>query len=162
MAAAEAAPPRRRRPLAAIAVLAGALSGLAACAAPAARSAAGSPQLTVLPAGSLWRLTEASRAALADEPPGAAVTLQIDATRLTGNGGCNLYGADYRFEGERLLIEPVVATRRACIGPGAGIEMAYFEALRIVQGFRRRDGLLLMQLADGRELAFEPTAHGEH
>jgi heat shock protein HslJ len=112
--------------------------------------------LTALPDGTRWQLQDTSIATL-QTPEASEVTLNIEAGRLHGNSGCNQYSAGFRFEGERVVLEPVAATKRGCIGPAGTIESAFFAALRQLQGFSRDGDLLVMRLADGGHLSFRPS-----
>src|SRR5688500_18535888 len=55
--------------------------------------------------------------------------------RLSGNTGCNSAGAAYTAEGDRLTIDALISTRRACVAAdGNAFESAY---VRAVDGSRR-------------------------
>jgi heat shock protein HslJ len=128
---------------------------IAACAMSSGTDAA-AKALSALPDGTRWQLQDASIPALR-VPEAGEVSLHIEAGRLHGNSGCNQYSAGYRFEADRVVLEPVAATKRGCIGPGATIEPAFFAALRQLQGFSRDGDLLVMRLADGGHLTFRPS-----
>lgn len=42
--------------------------------------------------------------------------LTFDASRLSASAGCNGLGGDYRVEGDRLIVGPVVSTQMYCEG----------------------------------------------
>ena len=49
---------------------------------------------------------------------------------MNGNGGCNRFGGSYELNGQRLIIGPIMSTKKACIGPKMAEERAFFQALR--------------------------------
>jgi heat shock protein HslJ len=79
-------------------------------------------------AGTSWKLASASGGALAI-PEASAVTMEFSAERAAGHSGCNQYSGPYTLRGSTLTLGPVVATKRACIGPGGQVEAAWFAAL---------------------------------
>ncbi len=84
-------------------------------------------------AGTSWRLTAINgQAAL----PDAAVTLQFDAARASGSGGCNQYSGAYSRSGTSLSIEQVTSTLMACAQPILDQESAYFNALNAVTSYQ--------------------------
>ena len=132
-----------------------ACSGTPSAGATATGSSAAGTALDALPHGTRWQLADSDQAGL--EPLAEAlVTLHIDAGRLYGNSGCNQYSAGYRFIDGHLRLEPVAATKRACLGPGMAVEAAWFGALRQLREFRRDGELLLLVLADGGRVRFRP------
>lgn len=68
---------------------------------------------------------------------------------LSGNTGCNNGGASYRIEGEnRIVIEAMVTTKRACANPvGNSLERAYVAAIQNTRSFRVANERL--ELLDG-------------
>jgi heat shock protein HslJ len=90
--------------------------------------------------GTSWRLvdyvTESSAISVLD---GTAVTLNFnsDATRVTGNGGCNDYFGDCLARGGSITISNLGATKKACADP-PGImtqESQYFTLLAKAERF---------------------------
>jgi heat shock protein HslJ len=122
----------------------------------AAAVAANETPLTVLPAGTRWRLAHSEREALS-LPEAARVTLQIDAGRLSGDSSCNQYSAGYTLQEGRITLQPIVATKRGCMAPVDAIERAWFEALRSLQWISRDGDALLLRLAAGDALRFVPA-----
>jgi heat shock protein HslJ len=59
----------------------------------------------------------------------SGITLEFEAERITGHGGCNRYIAPYRFEAGILTAGPTTSTKRACRGSGDTIERAWFGLL---------------------------------
>src|SRR5687768_2850460 len=63
--------------------------------------------------------------------------------RLGGNTGCNSAGASYTAEGERLDIDAVFSTKRACLDPqGNLLESAYMKAIGATREYRITSGQL--------------------
>jgi heat shock protein HslJ len=74
---------------------------------------------------------------------------------FSGSTGCNNGGASYRVEGkDRLVIEAMMMTKRACLSPeGNALERAYVGAIDAAATFRvANDGLELLA-DDGRVVA---------
>jgi len=49
---------------------------------------------------------------------------------MNGNGGCNNFGGSYELNGERLIIGPILSTKKACMGPIMDQETTFFRALQ--------------------------------
>ncbi|NNE56755.1 MAG: META domain-containing protein [Hellea sp.] len=49
---------------------------------------------------------------------------------MNGNGGCNNFGGSYELNGQRLIIGPIMSTKKACMGPKMDIESRFFSALQ--------------------------------
>jgi heat shock protein HslJ len=64
--------------------------------------------------GTRWRFQSVNDAAI---PVERNATLIFDKSRMSGSVGCNRLGADYRFEGKKLSVGPVMSTRMACGDP---------------------------------------------
>ena len=62
--------------------------------------------------------------------PKVTVSLKLEESQISGSGGCNQYSAAYRVEGDRMIIEPLRATRRTCDGPVMEQETKFFAALQ--------------------------------
>ena len=74
--------------------------------------------------------------------------------RLSGNTGCNSAGAAYTAEGDRLTIDALISTKRACLDPeGNALESAYIRALDATQRFRIVNGELELLSDSGTVLA---------
>lgn len=119
----------------------------------AASVAATEKPLTVLPAGTHWRLAHSERAMLS-LPEASRVTLQIDDGRLSGNSSCNQYSAGYTLQDGRITLQPISATKRGCMDPVGAIERAWFEALQSLQWISRDGDALVLRLAAGDALRF--------
>ncbi len=123
------------------------------------RTTAADPEpapLTALPEGSAWALSGSDVAGLDVEAAGR-VTLQVEDGRLAGNSGCNGFSAAYTLVDGRLSLGPVMATKRACLGPEADVERALFAALAQLNEARLVEGSLVLRGADGSELRFAPA-----
>ncbi len=49
---------------------------------------------------------------------------------MNGNGGCNNFGGSYKLNGQRLIIGPIMSTKKACMGDIMKQEAAFFRALQ--------------------------------
>ena len=74
--------------------------------------------------------------------------------RLSGNTACNRAGADYTVEGDRLTINSMFSTKRACADPqGNALERAYMTAVEGARSYRIASGELELLDASGKVLA---------
>jgi heat shock protein HslJ len=96
-----------------------------------------------------WSLRESQ---LASPPPDETddVRLEFQGDRLSANSGCNLGSGTFRFEDDVLVVGPMATTRRACVGPAATYEAAFF-AFLVSRPHARLE-------ADGDELVLESAA----
>lgn len=78
-----------------------------------------------------WRLTSWTQEGQAISlVPEVNVSLTFEQAQISGTGGCNQYMANYRVEGDRIIVEPLQATRRACDGLIMEQETKFFAALK--------------------------------
>ena len=90
-------------------------------------------------AGTEWYLVSMGPVGAGGLPAsGARVTLKFGTDgRISGSGGCNSYGGNYRIQGNRLTLSQVFSTRRACIDANANKqESQYLAALESASRFR--------------------------
>jgi heat shock protein HslJ len=75
-----------------------------------------------------------------------APTLKFGDERLSGNGGCNSYGAGYKTEGDKgFKAGPVMSTKMACMRPDANKqESAYFDTLDRADSYRITGNTLML------------------
>lgn len=74
--------------------------------------------------------------------------------RLSGNTACNRAGAGYTVEGDRLTINALITTKRACLDPqGNALERAYVAAVEGTRTYRITNGELELLDASGKVLA---------
>ncbi|HEU4889392.1 MAG TPA: META domain-containing protein [Thermoanaerobaculia bacterium] len=74
--------------------------------------------------------------------------------RLSGNTACNRASAGYSAEGDRLTINALATTKRACLDPqGNALERAYVAAVEATRAYRITDGQLELLDASGKVLA---------
>ena len=98
----------------------------------------------------IWTLDELAGEAV---PDGVAVTLEYDGERISGNGGCNQYGAEAAFDAGAVTIDPeIMSTLMACDEPAAGVELRYLEALPRAAAFVVNDSTMTISDADGESL----------
>lgn len=77
--------------------------------------------------GDEWVVEEISGQGVVDA---SRATLQFGADgRLSGNASCNQYGTQFSLEGDRLVLGPIVATRRACAMDLMDQEKLFFEVM---------------------------------
>lgn len=89
-------------------------------------------------------------------PSGVATpTIRFGADgRLSGNTACNSASAAYTVEGDRLTIEALISTKRACVDPrGNELEVAYVRAVEATRTYRIANGELELIDASGRTVA---------
>jgi heat shock protein HslJ len=101
--------------------------------------AGGKPLATFAPqnsglAGTMWEVLNYNngKQAVVGMIAGTHLTAGFGADgKLSGSGGCNDYGADYKTEGKNITIGPIMTTRKMCAQP-AGVmdqEAQYLAAL---------------------------------
>lgn len=74
--------------------------------------------------------------------------------RLGGNTACNSAGAAYMVDGDRLTIDALITTKRACIDPaGNQLERAYIGAVEGTRRFRIANDTLELLDASGTVVA---------
>lgn len=109
-------------------------------------------------AGTSWALVRIEAGGAAREPEaGRAFTLGFeDGARLGGRADCNVYGGDYRTEGDgRLRVGPLTSTLAACAPSGVD---DYPGVLEGVGTFRRDGDTLRVEAASGVRLLFARAA----
>jgi heat shock protein HslJ len=124
------------------------LLGLAACAA--------APETPPPLDGTRWTLRSADGGALAPHAGTSGITLRFEGERLSGYGGCNQYGGSFRLEQGNLSVDPVTATKRACVGSGNESEQAWFALLSSPLRLEHEADALRIIAADGSVLHFAP------
>ncbi|ESA36525.1 hypothetical protein N836_07055 [Leptolyngbya sp. Heron Island J] len=78
-----------------------------------------------------WRLTSWTQDGQAIAlMPEVNISLNFEQTQISGTGGCNQYMTNYRVEGDRIIVDPLQATRRACDQPIMEQETMFFAALK--------------------------------
>lgn len=88
--------------------------------------------------------------------PGSTLTIQFEDSQVSGNGGCNSFGGEYRVNGNKL--ERLMSTLMACADPAMmEQEMIFMQALGEAQRFEIVDGQLLLYGSDGEALVFVPA-----
>lgn len=82
-----------------------------------------------------WVLKDLGGTAVINSPQ--TPTLRFNGPeRIEGQGGCNSYSAQSQIKGDRLTVDPIIATKRACVDPQAQEqEIRYFCALEGAQRF---------------------------
>lgn len=127
------------------------MSLMAACATDPA--AAGAPPTLE---GTAWILASLPGHTLLERPP---VTLQFSGERrVAGSDGCNRYTGSWAGEGEAFSVAPGLASTKMACAPAVDEQArAYTGALLAARKRASIDGQLVLQDAEGRELAtFRP------
>ena len=76
-----------------------------------------------------WRPSHIGEMAVDDE---SEIYVQFEADgSLGGNAGCNRFFASYRLEGNKIHVNPISLTRRACPTPIMSFETSFVEALQL-------------------------------
>ncbi|MFA7198086.1 MAG: META domain-containing protein [Methanoculleus sp.] len=76
--------------------------------------------------------------------------------KVTGNAGCNSYGADYVLDGAKMTISPPISTKMYC-GEPEGVmaqENTYLNLLPSVSSYRVEGNRLVLSDATGADLLF--------
>lgn len=80
--------------------------------------------------------------------------------RVTGSGGCNRFGGQYRLQGQSLRFFGLSATLRLCLDGGSS-EAGFFERLPQVVSYWQKDRRLELRGSDGKALlTFEAQEDG--
>ena len=80
--------------------------------------------------------------------PKVGITMELNLAegKIRGNGGCNDYQGKVNLEGEKLSISQIIATKMAC--SDSAYERAFFAALRQVDGYSAKKGILILTSGD--------------
>ena len=79
---------------------------------------------------------------------------------MTGSGGCNRFGGQYRLQGQSLRFFGLSATLRLCLDGGSS-EAGFFERLPQVVSYWQKDRRLELRGSDGKALlTFEAQEDG--
>ena len=92
--------------------------------------------------GSQWLLEDLGDKGVLDR---LQTTLQFEADRLGGFGGCNRYFGSYQIKGKTLNIGPLGSTRKACLPAVMDQENRFFEALSQAEQLRVEGPYLLIE-----------------
>jgi heat shock protein HslJ len=89
--------------------------------------------------------------------PDSTLTIHFEDGQVSGNGGCNSYGGEYRVSGDKLKLEKLMSTLMACADPAMmEQETIFMQALGDAQRFDIADGRLQVYGSDGEALTFVP------
>ena len=85
-----------------------------------------------------WKLTSYGPAnSLAPAIPDVDATLTFDKDgKLSGNGGCNSLGGEYKIKGDQITFGPVVSTLMACPDPQMAEEGIIHQVLTDTASFK--------------------------
>ncbi len=76
----------------------------------------------------------------------------ITSVSVNGTGGCNTFSGKVELSGSRILLGPLVSSKRMCIGPPQHVEDVFFRALDNARSVRIDDGQLVLADGTGKEL----------
>jgi heat shock protein HslJ len=88
--------------------------------------------------------------------PGSTTTIRFEGGQVSGLGGCNQYGGEYKVSGQTLSFSALYMTEMACTSP-AGVmkqESAYLKFLGEAQSFTVTEGRLQIYRSEGQALTF--------
>lgn len=125
---------------------------LGACASSGGGDPAAAP-LEQVPEGTAWRLERSSFAGL-EAGADTGIRMAFAEGKITGDSGCNRFFGEAKISEGKLVLGPIAASKRACIGPRMDSERALFEALRQLDQAFLVDGRLRLTTANGAELVF--------
>ncbi|MFH0915827.1 MAG: META domain-containing protein [bacterium] len=119
--------------------------------------AAAVPEPDVALDGGTWLLagiasSDVASSAVAGTRPFLVVDLAAGAVR--GNGGCNDFGAQVTFDGDRMLVSDMVYTEIACDEAVMRNEADYFRILTDAATWRIDGSTLVIATTDGEALTF--------
>ena len=109
-----------------------------------------------------WRLTTMTLDGLVypmDNPGRPDPTMTVDGYRVSGDGGCNQFGAEVAEDGDVLTVNLGAATMIGCPGARGTIERAYFDGLAAVTA-ATLDGSDLVLTGDDVTMTFRGTEDG--
>ena len=109
--------------------------------------------LDQVPEGTAWRLERSSYAGL-EAGVDTGIRMAFADGKITGDSGCNRFFGEAKIDAGKLVLGPIAASKRACIGPRMDSERALFEALRQLDQAFLEDGRLRLTTVDGAELVF--------
>jgi heat shock protein HslJ len=119
--------------------------------APAGAEAAQLPALET----DTWQLTAVadSNGTLAPVPAEVTATAAFAQGMLSGQSGCNQYGAAYTLENTSLQITPGPMTLMACLGPQMQIEQDFLAALAATETYQIQNNQLSLVGSNGQTVA---------
>ncbi|WP_119068807.1 META domain-containing protein [Aggregatilinea lenta] len=100
-----------------------------------------------------WQLETLDGETLAD---GSEITLMFEEEdRVSGSGGCNVYGGSYSLDRDALTFSQVISTERACLDDAImAQEQAYFAALASATSYTLTDEQLTIAYGDDQQMVF--------
>ena len=93
---------------------------------------------------------------ISDDPALQRITLEIDGTRVSGQGPCNRYfgSITYSDTGSNIIqVGPIASTKKAC--PHLSAEQSYFQELQRVSMVKVVPGGLVLTTSDETKLVFK-------
>ena len=116
-----------------------------------------SVELPVALADVTWRAdTRIERDAASTLVPGTVVTLSFDPAlgNIGGNSGCNTFGASYSVDDDRIRIDDIIGTERACESAILDQQRFVYDVLANADTFTIDSNRLTIMTAEGHGLGF--------
>jgi len=88
---------------------------------------------------------------------GQTITFSGLSQKISGNGGCNDFFADYTLNNLSLNIGEIGSTRKAC--PNMDKENEFFNALSKVASYNKSDGVLTLYAQDNSTVIVQATSN---
>jgi heat shock protein HslJ len=93
---------------------------------------------------------------ISDDPALQRITLEIDGTRVSGQGPCNRYFGSITYSdtgSNSVQVGPIASTKKAC--PHLSAEQSYFQELQRVSMVKVVPGGLVLTTSDETKLVFK-------
>jgi len=86
-------------------------------------------------------------------------TIRFENGQVSGLGGCNRYGGEYKISGQMLSFSELYMTEMACMSPEGimELEQRYLQSLGDARSFAIVDGQLQIKQSDGEVLTYVPA-----
>ena len=106
--------------------------------------------------GTTWELYSISKYS---PIAGSKTTIRFEDGQVSGLGGCNQYGGEYKSSNQSLSFRALYMTEMACIRPEGVMdqESAYLQFLGDARSFKLVNDQLQISRSDGETLTFVPT-----
>ena len=90
--------------------------------------------------------------------PGSKTTIRFEDGQVSGLGGCNQYGGEYKISGQRLSFSALYMTEMACVSPEGVMDQEgrFLQFLGDAGRFEIVDGRLQLYGSEGETLTFVP------
>ena len=105
--------------------------------------------------GTTWELNSIGKYSPIAE---SMTTIRFENGQVSGLGGCNQYGGEYKISGQRLSFSALYMTEMACVSPEGVMDQEgrFLQFLGDAQRFELTDGQLQLYGSEGETLTFVP------